>query len=356
VYRYYCARGYDRTTEDLKTNLRSSRRDLLAGGAIAVGTLAVGGCRAQRSGTIAVVPKTTAIDYWENLHAGAEAGGDKRRLHVVWNAPQSEANYGHQALMLEDFIRRHVDGIVLAPSHGSVLASAVRHAKSEGIPLVVVDSPVMVQETEYAAYIGSDPQTMGKLAAERMGEMLGGRGQVAMIGVSPTVEAAVQRERAFTVTLADRYPNVQLVEAQYGLSDHARSREVVTDILAARAGLDAIFASDPFAVRGAFIALRAHPNRHVRLIGVAQEQDLLSYVGHGLIDALIVQDPYSMGRLAVEILGDLLWSQYRGPRRIETRVAVATGGNIQSAAIQELVSRRHTVAETAASTTRDDAR
>lgn len=337
--------------EGSKTNAVRSRRHFVF--AAATAALATSACKRERSGTVAVIPKTTAIDYWENLHAGAETEAAARRLHVVWNAPQSETNYGHQALMVEDFIRRHVDGIVLAPSHGSVLASAVRHAKSEGIPLVLVDSPVMVEPGEYAAYIGSEPERMGRLAAERVGEVLGGRGDISMIGVSPTVEPAVLRERAFTATIASRYPNIRIREAQYGLSDHVRSREISSDMLAAN-DLSAIFASDPFAVRGAFIALRAHNNRRVRLVGVAQEQDLLSYVERGLIDSLVVQDPYSMGRLAVQILGDLLRGDYRGPRRIETNVAIATSANLGTPAIRELVARRRTVGETAAATVRDD--
>ena len=344
---------------DAKTELEirasvGSRRQFVITGTMALGAFTAA-CSRKRSGTVAVVPKTTAIDYWENLHAGAETAAGTRHLHVVWNAPQSETNYAHQALMVEDFVRQRVDGIVLAPSHGSVLASAVRHAKSEAIPLVVVDSPVTTEPAEYAAYIGSEPERMGNLAADRIGEVLDGRGEIAIIGVSPTVEAAVQRERAFTTSIAARYPNIRILEAQYGLSDHVRSREICSDMLAARPNLNAIFASDPFAVRGAFIALRNRSNRQARLIGVAQEQDLLGYVEHGLIDSLVVQDPYSMGRLAVDILGDLLRGEYRGPTRIETKVAIATRANLGTPAIRELVSRRRTVGESAAATVRHDA-
>jgi len=297
---------------------------------------------------IAVIPKTTAIDYWESLHAGAQMTASARKLRVLWNGPQSETDFAGQASMLEGFIRMKVDGIVLAPSHGYVLASAVRHAKAEGIPLVLVDSPVMTEATDYSAYIGSEPERMGRLAAERMGAILQSEGEIAMIGVSPTVEAAVQREKAFSATMAAKFPGIRIVDLQYGLSNHARAREIAEDIMAARVNLKAIFASDEFAVRGAFIALRNNPWRGVRLIGVAQEQDLLNYLDHGLIDSLVVQDPYSMGRLAVGIVGDLLSRGYSGPRRIETRVELATQSNLKTALIDELVSHHPILAERAA--------
>ncbi len=289
-----------------------------------------------------MLPKTTAIDYWENLHAGALAAASHNGLQIIWNAPQSETNYAQQALMLEDFIRQGVDGIVLAPSHGSVLASAVRHAKAEGIPLVVVESPVMVDRSAYEAFIGSDPQEIGRIAAMRMGDVLAGRGDVAVIGVSPTVEAAVNRERAFISTIESHFPSIRIVVVRYGLSDAVRSREVVSDVLTQTPSISAFFASDTFAVRGTVIALRAHTHHGPKLVGVAQEIDLLPLIEHGLIDSLVVQDSYSMGNAAIRILGDVFHGGYNGPRVLQTQVALATKTNLNTAQIRDMTSRRDT--------------
>ncbi len=313
-----------------------TRRAVTRQGALALAGLVSGACARRGSGRIAVIPKTTSIDYWENLHAGAISAAKRLGLRVFWNGPQLETNYAQQAAMLEEVVRQRVDGIVLAPSHGSVLASAVRHARAEGVPVVVVDSPVMVDPSEYLAYIGSDPKEMGILGAERTGTVLDGRGEIAILGVSPTVEAAVARERAFAAHIAAKLPGIRIVEARYGLADHVRAREITADILRSRPGLGAIFASDQFSTRGAFIALRSLGSK-TRLIGVAQERDLLYYVEGGFIDALIVQDPYSMGRSAVDILGAELRGRYTGERRIQTRIAVATRDNLRQAAIQSLV-------------------
>lgn len=296
-------------------------------------------CGERRARRVAVLPKTTAIDYWENLHDGALSSASSLGFHILWNAPESETNFAQQAFMLEDFIRQRVDAVVLAPSHGSVLASAVRHAKAEGIPLVVVDSPVMVDAREYEAFIGSDAESMGRLAAMRMGQILNGSGDVAVLGVSPTVEAAVRRERAFTSSITSHFPGVRVAVVRYGLSDAVRTRELVSDLLGQSPRISAIFASDTFAVRGTLIALRGYAKIRPKLIGVAQETDLLPYVDRGLIDSLIVQDPYSMGRAAVRIIGDVLNGGYDGPRVIQTQVALATRENLNTAQIRELTSR-----------------
>lgn len=317
----------------------ATRRELLLWGAGGAASLILPGCGQRRSGKLAVIPKTTAINYWEDMRVGAVTAASHLGLRVIWNAPQTETNFAQQALILEDVIHQRVDGIVLAPSHGSVLASGVRHARAENIPLVIVDSPVTVNRSEFLVYIGSDPERMGTLAALRMGEILGGKGEIAIVGVTPTLEAAVQREHAFSGVIATKFPGIRIVDVQYGLSDLARSREIVADILAARPALAAVFASDQFAVRGASAAIRDAKPRAVRLIGVAQEYDLLDYIRRGFVDSLVIQDPYSMGKSAVEILGNALQGRYRGPTRIQTRVALATRENLAGATIAQLLSK-----------------
>lgn len=290
---------------------------------------------------MAVIPKTTAIDYWDNLHAGARDAAKPLGLRIFWNAPQSEAEFAEQALMVEDLIRqKKMDGIVLAPSHGSVLASAVQHARHEGIPLVVVDSPVMVNDEDYVAYIGSDQEQIGTLAAMRAGSDLGGVGYAGVIGVSPTIQSTVMRERAFASAIHKNFPGINLV-VRYGLSDTVRSREIANEMLKADPQVGVIFASDQFATRGALIALRNLGEAHnVKLIGVAQERDLVSYLDRSEIDALVVQDPYSMGYRGVEIIGKALSGWYDGPKRIQTGTEIATREVLQSGRIQQLIRHR----------------
>jgi len=261
----------------------------------------------------------------------------RRGLTVKFNGPQSETSFAQQSQMMEDLIRERVDGVVLAPSHGGVLASAVLHAKAERIPVVLVDSPVNVKESEYEAFIGSDPVKMGAMAAEKMGQLLEGRGEVAVIGVSPTVEGAVARERSFAQTLAGRFPALKIVEVRYGLSDTARAREMANEVLGTRPEVRGIFASDQGATRGALVAKRGHAGRPLALVGIAQENDLLDFMRQGELDALVVQDTFAMGQRAVEILGQAFQGEYRGPKRIVTTMALATRENLETDEIRALV-------------------
>ncbi len=240
--------------------------------------------------------------------------------------------------MLEDAIRVRPAGLVLAPSHGSVLASGIRHAKERGIPLVLVESAAMVNPEEYVGYVGSNEVAVGSMAARRAGAILGGAGNIAILGVSPTIETTTKRERAFARVIADNFPRIRILDIRYGLGEHLRSAEVVRDICVAYPTVQLLFASDSMGTRGAYAALRNLPS--VRIVGVAQDADLRQFVTAGLIDSLIVQAPYAMGRLAVEMLGNRIAGRSIGDAHVETEIALATRENVQSPEILRLVDRR----------------
>ena len=282
---------------------------------------------------IAAIPKTTATDYWESMHAGMLNAARGHSITIFWNAPQSEADYAEQAQMVEDAINRKVDAIVLAPSQGSVLASSVRHAKATGIPVVIVDSPIAVTQDHYREFIGSDNARIGKLAADHIAHVLNGRGEIAILAVSPTVASSVSRTRAFIKEIDSNWPTIKVIDIQYGLSNPHRSESLTADLLAAHPHLRAIFALDAFATRGAFAALMAaHAQESVKLVGVAQEVDMLDQVRNGNIEALVVQDPYQMGYLAISAL-----EHPTGKTHVTlTQVVLATKQNVDEPAIRRL--------------------
>ena len=63
-----------------------------------------------------------------------------------------------------------------------------------------------IQSTKYLSYVSTDNQRGGILAAERMGEILPGGGEIAMIGTIPGSVSTTERENGFRQTVASRFP------------------------------------------------------------------------------------------------------------------------------------------------------
>lgn len=62
----------------------------------------------------------------------------------------------------------------------------------------------MVSPGEYLGYVGSDEVAIGYMAARRAGAILAGAGNIAILGVSPTIETTTKRERGARTMPAGR--------------------------------------------------------------------------------------------------------------------------------------------------------
>ena len=84
---------------------------------------------AARPLTVAVIPKATMHVFWKSIHAGArKAERELEGVKIIWQGPAVEDDRGAQIALVETFIQKRVDGIVLAPLDGKALIAPVRAA------------------------------------------------------------------------------------------------------------------------------------------------------------------------------------------------------------------------------------
>jgi ribose transport system substrate-binding protein len=254
-------------------------------------------CARQDKKIIAVVPKGNAQMYWQSLHAGANKAGREDGAEIVWSGPPSETDYNGQLQIVDAMINRRVDAIVLAPIDRKVLVSVVERAAREKIPVVITDSGI--DTTQYAARVATDNFHAGEIAAERVGQILSGKGSVAMVMVQPGGASTMAREEGFEKKLAAAYPGVRIVARQYGWADFTKSLNAAENILTAHPDLDAIFASNESSTVGAAQAIKARGSK-VKLVGFDFSPMLLEDLKSGVIDSLVVQDPFRMGYESVK--------------------------------------------------------
>ncbi len=298
-------------------------------------SLVVSGCR-KPPHRVTVIPKTTATDYWESMHDGIRDTFHGSDTEVRWTAPTSESDFTQQSRMVEAAIASHVDGIILAPSHPFVLASAIRHAAAEGIPLVLVDASARVSPSDYLVHVGSDQQLLGEQAATALDKRCRRGEHVLILANSPTLGDDADRVRGFLSHQRTAGCLSEKEEVQYALADPLHARQLTADALERDPALSTIFASEPFAVRGAAAALQSRTDRTVRLVGIAQERDLLDMLRAGQIEALVGQDARQIGVAAAYALLRNSANSERG-RQIVTRSILITKDNLDNADIRQLL-------------------
>lgn len=74
-------------------------------------------------------------------------------MEIIWKGPQKEDDRAQQITVVEDFISRGVDGIVLAPLDDMALVRPVRDAVREKIPVIIIDSGLL--GVDYVSFVAT---------------------------------------------------------------------------------------------------------------------------------------------------------------------------------------------------------
>jgi len=258
------------------------------------------GCGQRQPPTIVVITPTGGVEYWDIFNRAVKATASTN-FRVELAAPQSVTDYTEQAHMVENAVSRHVQGIIVAPSHQLVLTSVLRNAVQAHIPVIVVGSPIALSANEYAAFIGWDEAEAGRFAAKKLIASIGGKGEVGIVAVSPTVESDSLIEKGFESEIAQA-PHVKLVSVRYGLSDWARGRQAILDLITEHPNIRGIFTTDEFSTHAAAYAFNPGTKRRPVLIGVSEEKNELTALSEGRIDALVISNPKDLGTRATQAM------------------------------------------------------
>jgi len=264
--------------------------------ALALSIFAAGCGRQPAARTIGVVPKGRAHFFWQSVHAGAEKAAREAGVRILWNGPTSETDYAGQIQIVEAMINQQVSAIALAPIDRKAMVGVVERAARRNVPVVIFDSGI--DTDQYVSMVATDNYAAGRLAAMRMGEILQGKGKVAMVAVQPGAASTMERERGFEEASREKFPGIEIVDKRYGMADFAKSLAVTENMLTAHPGLAGLFASNESSTVGASQALKQRKSA-VKLVGFDWSQTLIEDLKAGVIDSLVVQHPFKMGEDSV---------------------------------------------------------
>ena len=291
----------------------------------------------QASGkpVVGVVPKGTNHTFWQSVHAGAIKAGEEFELEILWNAPQMEIDSARQISIVENLITRQVDGIVLAPVDEDALVTVVERAADQGIPVAIFDSAIKTDRI--ITFVVTDNYQGGVMAAERMGEILGGSGKVGVIGFMPGSASTMKREAGFVETVAEKFPGIDVVGVKFNMADRAKALAEAENLLTAHPDLAGFFADNESSVDGTVQAVKQRGLAgKVKIVGFDASETLVDDMRAGVIDSIVVQDPFKMGyestrQLATHLAGG------EPERHIDSGAYLLRPENVDTPAMQAVV-------------------
>ncbi|MGC8795213.1 MAG: substrate-binding domain-containing protein, partial [Bryobacteraceae bacterium] len=147
--------------------------------------------------------------------------------------------------------------------------------------------------------IATDNYAGGRMAGERLGQTLRGKGKVLMVACQPGAASTLAREQGFEDVMREKFPGIRIADKRFGMSDFAKSLAVAENMLTAHPDADGMFASNETGSVGAAQAIKARGSK-IKLVGFDWSPTLLEDLRAGVIDALVVQDPFRIGYEAVK--------------------------------------------------------
>ncbi len=292
--------------------------------------------------TIAVIPKGTTHEFWKTVHAGAlkaarELSTNGTEVEVIWKGPLREDDREQQIQVVEGFISQRVNGIVLAPLDNRAMVRPVEEAKQAGIPTVVFDSGL--ESENIVSFVATDNHKGGMLAADRLGEVLGGKGRVLMLRYAEGSASTLEREAGFVEQMKAKHPGIEVIPSEQRSGPTRDTAKSASENLLNRHAndLQGIFTVNENSTAGMLLALQdIEKAGKITLVGFDSSQPFIDGLRNGQMQGFVVQNPFRMGYLAVKTMVDHLQGK-PVERRVDTGVAMITPGNLDSPESKELL-------------------
>ena len=292
--------------------------------------------------TIAVIPKGTTHEFWKSIHAGSikaarELSSPEAQVEIIWKGPLREDDREQQIQVVEGFSSQGVNGIVLAPLDNRALVRPVEEAKRAGVPTVIIDSAL--ESDQIASFVATDNRKGGMLAAERMGQLLNGKGKVLLLRYQEGSASTQDREDGFVEELKSKYPGIELISSdQYAGATRDTAKRASENLLN-RYGdeVQGIFTPNESSTAGMLLALQDIGKAgKVTFIGFDTSETFTEAMRKKQLHGIVVQNPFNMGYLGVRTMVEHL--QGKGiEKRLDTGVTMVTPDNLDAAEIQTLL-------------------
>jgi len=285
---------------------------------------------------IAVIVKGTANSFWKTMQAGVDAAGKEDNVDIVFDGPTPEGDIQNQINLVQTQVTNMVDGLVLAATDSNALVKPVQEAVKKGIPVVMVDSGIN-DTTSPVCYIATDNVKGGQIAADKLAEAIGKKGNVALLSMVKGAASSDQRDQGFLEGIK-KYPDIHLVATLYTDNKVEKAVDQTTNMLTAHPDIVGIFAtSEPNGVGSANALKQRKQNGKVTLVAFDSSKDEVAALEDGTILALMVQDPYQMGYKGVKTIEQALKKEPITEKTVDSGLKVVTKQNMADPDIAKLL-------------------
>jgi ribose transport system substrate-binding protein len=283
-----------------------NRRRFGAALAAAAMTLAVAACGDDKSGGgsgggdqpyIAMVSKGFQHQFWQAVKKGAEQQAAKEGARITFEGPPTEADIEAQVTMLTNAIAKNPDALGFAALDSKAAAPLLEDARSRNIPVIAFDSGVEGDIPVTTA--ATDNKAAAAEAANRLSELLGGKGKVALVVHDQTSRTGIDRRDGFIEWMKANAPGITLLPPQYGGGDQAKSADITKSIIASNPDVAGIYGANEGSAIGVVKGVEEAGKKGIKIVGFDSGKAQIDAIKDGTMAGAITQNPVGIGEQTV---------------------------------------------------------
>lgn len=237
-----------------------------------------------------------AVQHWQIKTIGMEDAAADLGVDFIYK--YADGDLQQEVADIENFVEMGVDYVIVGPCNSEGIVPTIEEAQSKGVSIGTCD--IGINGVDVASFVTSDNYGIGQIAAEYIGEQLGGKGKIAIL-TWPAASATADRAAGFLDKLAEAYPDIEIVAEQDCNADRNTSLSAAESIINANPDVQAIWGANAEMALGAYAATQSTNRTDIFVVAVDTDGEVMDAIAAGTnLCATVSQDPYTMGYKALE--------------------------------------------------------
>lgn len=310
---------------------------------VALAASAVSGCGSSSGSggssakkTMDLIVGTKSDDFYVTMECGAEAEARKLGVKLTVTGPAT-FSVPQQKPLIDSAEVTKPDALVVAPTDSAALDSDLLKVQRGGTKVIFVDTS-SANTAIGLSRISSDNAAGGRLAADTLGRLLGGKGTVAVISVAKGVSTTDARVAGFQAEMKAKFPGIKLLPEQNDDPDSVgTATSFIEGDMAAHPTMNGAFAANVITAQGAASGIaHAHKTGKVKLATFDADPTQMSMMSAGTIQLAIAQEPAVEGADGVQQALNAIEGKAVS-KNIATPLIAVTPQNMTSASVKPYV-------------------
>jgi ribose transport system substrate-binding protein len=284
---------------------------------------------------IVYIPGLTGVAFYSSVSCGAAA--EAKRLGASFDTQGDPAfAVDKQTAVLNAVVATKPDAIMISITDPKAMIAPLAKAKAQGIKIIGIDGD-LDDASVMSTNIQSDNLKGGALAADRLGEVMGGKGTAATVDNAAGSHISDDRFNGFKTQMTKKYPNIKVLDRQFTANSSDKAASVVKASIASDPTITGVYTLETANTQGAATGVQQSGKAgQVHVVGYDTSDPIIKAIKAKQVDGTVAQYPLGEGQTGVQSAITLI-NGGTVPRNQGEPFFMVTPDNVDSADAQKFI-------------------